>query len=115
LPQCDIESAFGQRPLLCRFLGRLHHKTIRAHYDRRPRSAKARNRGQEGHIADASYGDLRSAEGPAHTLWPITSARPIASAIMLVSNTIGGDCNNALTVAMTLLLFANIASATMTQ
>ena len=49
-------------PLLCRFLGHLHHKTIRRSHDRRPRSAKARNRGREGlGIAEAVYGDLGSA------------------------------------------------------
>jgi len=42
--------------------------------DRRPRSAKARNRGQEGRIADASYGDLEDASicfGDAETVKPL--------------------------------------------
>ena len=43
-----VRLRISERLLLCRFLGRLHHKTIPRSHDRRPRSAKARNRGPEG-------------------------------------------------------------------
>src|ERR1700730_7210633 len=61
--RCSI-TAFGrvERPLLCRFLGRLHHKTIHA----LPRQASEKRQGTKsragrGGFAAAIYGDLRSA------------------------------------------------------
>jgi len=53
--------------LLCRFLGRLRDEAIHARDDRRPRSAKARNRGPEG----ARFGrrDLWGFEEWAREFW----------------------------------------------
>ena len=62
VPDKYADKTFGRCPVMCRFLGRLHHKTIHALLRQASEKREGtKSRAERGGFAAAIYGDLRSA------------------------------------------------------